>query len=1055
MAMSRSRRRNAERADEVLTDNLVRNEVEDDPGTLNEGEQNENETECEICTVCDLIVTSDQEGIFCEGPCKTWFHRKCAKLTPRRFQQLRLSDRDWFCDACPSDLNDKSEQISWGEHHGLDKIKLIIKSAYQEISGWFKNLFFLPWGKTSRDFIAELTNLIELFNGKTPWEPVAIDMLHVFIPIMLQKPSARSKSRVNSKYLMHRLEKWKQGQLEALMSECREIQKRLKTEFKKRTESRKKTFCKLMFEGKISKALKFVDSESKISGVHKVTDAVVKSLEEKHPIAKPVDPACVVNGEIPKVEPVIFETIDGDLIQSVAKQVAGSGGPTLLDADGWKHILCCNNFKTVSSNLCQAIANMTKRLCVEDIAPEYLTSLLANRLIPLIKNVDGIRPIGIGEVLRRIMSKAVARLLKNDIIQATGSMQTCSGVEGGIEAAVHGIADAYNSENAEAILLVDATNAFNSLNRQTALLNLQYLCPPYYMFLNNCYKKPSKLYVSNSNEVLYSQEGTTQGDPSAMPFYAVSTRPLIDHLMTTCTADKAVTQCWYADDSNATGNLSGLQKWFQELCKTGPGYGYFPNEKKCVLIVKNNELAKKAKKIFKDFPNLKITTDGDRHLGAVIGSETFRDEYIKAKVDGWVEDVKQLAEIAIDEPQAAYSAFVKGLCMRWTYIQRTVSDIGHLFQPLEDAIHNIFIPAMLGKPVTPIERRILALPVRLGGLGIHDPTKTAAFEYSASRKITEGLKELIVRQNTSIEILDNTQVKKTKQELKIAKENQYKEELNYLIANISPLKQRCLELSREKSASSWLTALPLRHLGYTFNKQQFRDAICLRYNFGIQGIPKYCACGTKNDITHALTCKKGGYVTMRHNALRDCLANTLKEVCADVRVEPQLLPVNPNDYHSRTNTSEGARLDISAVGVLGSFERTYFDVRVSHPNAPSNVTLTLNDVYRKNEREKKDMYEERVINSEKGSFAPLVFLTTGGMGPECAAIVKRVAGMIANKRDEKYADVMNHIRTKLRFALLKSILIAVRGVRGRIEHDKMMGHASLNLAPRRSNYEFI
>ena len=101
------------------------------------------------------------------------------------------------------------------------------------------------------------------------------------------------------------------------------------------------------------------------------------------------------------------------------------------------------------------------------------------------------------------------------------------------------------------------------------------------------------------------------------------------------------------------------------------------------------------------------------------------------------------------------------------------------------------------------------------------------------------------------------------------------------------------------------------------------------------------------------------------------------------------------------------------------------------------------------------MYEERVINSEKGSFAPLVFLTTGGMGPECAAIVKRVAGMIANKRDEKYADVMNHIRTKLRFALLKSILIAVRGVRGRIEHDKMMGHASLNLAPRRSNYEFI
>ncbi len=162
---------------------------------------------------------------------------------------------------------------------------------------------------------------------------------------------------------------------------------------------------------------------------------------------------------------------------------------------------------------------------------------------------------------------------------------------------------------------------------------------------------------------------------------------------------------------------------------------------------------------------------------------------------------------------------------------------------------------------------------------------------------------------------------------------------------------------------------------------------------------------------------------------------------------PQLLPVNPNDYQSRTNTAEGARLDISAVGLLGLFERTYFDVRVSH----SNVTLTFNDVYRKNEREKKDMYEERVINSEKGSFTPLVFLTTGGMGPECAAIMRRFAEMIANKRDEKYADVIHHIRTKLRFAPLKSVLIAIWGVRGRIEHDKKMGHASLNLTPRRFN----
>ena len=61
-----------------MTHDLVKNEVVDDPGTLNEEEQNENETECESCTVCDLIVTSDQEGIFCEEP---WFQRKSAEFT--------------------------------------------------------------------------------------------------------------------------------------------------------------------------------------------------------------------------------------------------------------------------------------------------------------------------------------------------------------------------------------------------------------------------------------------------------------------------------------------------------------------------------------------------------------------------------------------------------------------------------------------------------------------------------------------------------------------------------------------------------------------------------------------------------------------------------------------------------------------------------------------------------------------------------------------------------------------------------------------------------------
>ena len=192
---------------------------------------------------------------------------------------------------------------------------------------------------------------------------------------------------------------------------------------------------------------------------------------------------------------------------------------------------------------------------------------------------------------------------------------------------------------------------------------------------------------------------------------------------------------------------------------------------------------------------------------------------------------------------------------------------------------------------------------------------------------------------------------------------------------------------------------------------------------------------------------------MRHNALRDSVANVMKEVCTDVKVEPALLPVNPNDYSSRTNTSDGARLDISACGIKGTFERTFIDIRVSHPHAPSNVTLTLKQVYERNEKEKNDLYRERVIQSEKGSFYPMVFLTTGGAGPECSAIMKELSDQIADKRQEPYSSVINHLRVKLRFALLKSTLIAIRGTRGKTVRERMMGQVSLNTIPKKDAYE--
>ena len=91
----------------------------------------------------------------------------------------------------------------------------------------------------------------------------------------------------------------------------------------------------------------------------------------------------------------------------------------------------------------------------------------------------------------------------------------------------------------------------------------------------------------------------------------------------------------------------------------------------------------------------------------------------------------------------------------------------------------------------------------------------------------------------------------------------------------------------------------------------------------------------------------------------------------------------------------------------------------------------MDQVYAQHEREKKRSYGERVLQIEKASFTPVVLSTHGGSGKEADRHHKRIAQLIADKRNESYPEVISHLRTRIRFSLLRSILTAVRGVRGR------------------------
>ena len=167
--------------------------------------------------------------------------------------------------------------------------------------------------------------------------------------------------------------------------------------------------------------------------------------------------------------------------------------------------------------------------------------------------------------------------------------------------------------------------------------------------------------------------------------------------------------------------------------------------------------------------------------------------------------------------------------------------------------------------------------------------------------------------------------------------------------------------------------------------------------------------------------------------MRDFTAGLLREVCHDVTTEPPLQPLTGEAFiASSVNRDDQARLDISACGFWGGrFEKAFFDVRVFNPSAPSNQQPQMSATYRKHEKEKRRHYEHRVNEIERSSFTPLVFSTTGGMGPSALTFYRRLADLLGERRNTPFNVIMAWMRTRLSFALLRASIMCLRGSRVR------------------------
>ena len=315
-----------------------------------------------------------------------------------------------------------------------------------------------------------------------------------------------------------------------------------------------------MLHGRVNSAIRLLGSTNS-GGVLPLDADTIKKLKKKHPRAAPAYTGSLLNRPIDQIPVTYYDSIDEFIIERAIKSTKGAAGPSNMTGDFIQQ-LCNKKFASEGHNFNAAMARLARKLATEHIDPLFLESFLVCKLIPSNK-CPGIRPIGVGEVIRRVIGKVISWTVKKEAMEAAGPLQVAAGLKSGSEAVIHAMRGLYSDPDTEGIILIDATNAFNQMNRTTALHNIQIICPEVATYLINTYRAPARLIIKGENNtglVIFSYEGTTQGDNLGMIFYSLATILIVRNLSNIILKFLlAVKQAWLADDASAVGKLKDLK----------------------------------------------------------------------------------------------------------------------------------------------------------------------------------------------------------------------------------------------------------------------------------------------------------------------------------------------------------------------------------------------------------------------------------------------------------------------------------------------------------------
>lgn len=608
---------------------------------------------------------------------------------------------------------------------------------------------------------------------------------------------------------------------------------------------------RLLQDGQFSRAAQALSS----SGIDFDSPAAYASMQDKHP-------QCPTAPTPSGLAPAAMTVTAKQVIQALKSFKTGSApGPSGLRAEHLKGAVFCPTASRAERAL-QALTTIVNVLASGKAPQEIVPFFFGANLLAARKKNGGHRPIAVGEVLRRLVSKCLAFEVAPRAALLLKPLQLGVGIPGGCEGIIHAMNAIFNDGDIPVedkwVLLLDFENAFNLIDRETVFEQVRQHFPELSAWVELCYGTQAHLLFGQA--LLLSCMGLHQGDPLAALLFALALLPLL--LLLKASVPALLAQVWLLDDGTLVGNRDDLVQALEIVEREGPPRGLHLNHRKCLLWCGQHTPAN-LNALGRPIP--RADEGGYELLGAPVGVDAFAATILEKRISA-IRDLTMTKLPNLHDSQAEFCLLRScfsipkfGYCLRTCEPTKHASRLAAFDGTIRDALSSI-----LARPLNPGQWMQATLPVPMGGLGLRSATSHASAAFVSSlaqthslvtsilskpgynRDFSQALTNLNASSHNSFTTLEEVG-KTTQAALSLSIDLKVQEEL--LASTADPRTRALLNSVSLPHSGDWLNVVPNPALGLKINHVDFRLAALYRIGVPIYSTSGKCpTCPADNDI---------------------------------------------------------------------------------------------------------------------------------------------------------------------------------------------------------------